>query len=243
VTAPGDLHIVATPALLAETLADAFAAAARDAVAARDAFTVALAGGNTPRDAYRLLAQEPRRSDVTWSAVHVYFGDERCVGPNEPQSNYRMARDAFLDAVGIPDTQIHRMRGEIPPAQAALDYAQTIRDRFGSTPQFDLVMLGIGADGHTASLFPGEDPRTDDDALVRAVYSQPARMWRITVTPKVINAAREVIVGVAGREKSAALKAVREGPYDPTRYPAQIVKPVAGRLLWLVDAASAGGAA
>lgn len=238
----GDLHVLRTPALLAQALADGFVAAARDAIATRSAFTVALAGGNTPRDAYRLLAQEPRRSQVTWSAVYVYFGDERCVPPDDAQSNYGMAKEAFLDAVAVPNDHVYRMHGEIPAAQAALDYAQVLRDTLGAAPHLDLIMLGIGIDGHTASLFPGESPFADDDALVRAVYSASVQMWRITLTPRVLNGAREVIFGVAGKEKAPALHAVREGPHDPTRLPAQAVKPVAGRLLWLVDAAAAGGA-
>ncbi len=234
------VHIFRTPALLAEAMADAFVAASRDAVAAREAFNVALAGGGTPREAYSLLAREPRRSRVAWEAVHVYFGDERCVPPDDAQSNYRMAKETFLDAVDVPESHVHRIRGEIAPAQAALEYAQLLRDALGSAPRFDLVMLGMGADGHTASLFPGEDPFTDDDALVRAVYSQSARMWRVTLTPHAINSGREVIFGVSGREKAAALHAVREGPHDPTRYPAQAIAAHGGRVLWLVDSAAAG---
>lgn len=233
-----ELMVFRSQALLAEALADAFVAASRDAIAARECFTVALAGGNTPRDAYALLAKEPRRSQVLWSAVDVYFGDERCVPPNDAQSNYRMAADALLNHVPIPQSQVHRMQGEIAPEKAALDYAVLLRSTFGETPHLDLVMLGIGADGHTASLFPGEDPMTDDDALARAVYAANARMWRITITPRVINGAREVIFGVAGAEKAQALLAVREGPRAPVRYPAQVVQPHGGRTMWLVDAAA-----
>jgi 6-phosphogluconolactonase len=235
----GELSVFRSAGLLAEALADAFVAAARDAIAARDRFTVALAGGSTPRDAYALLARQPRLERVEWSAVHVYFGDERCVAPSDEESNYRMAADALLSKVPIPSSHVHRMQGEIAPEKAALDYAVLLRDTFGATPHLDLIMLGLGADGHTASLFPGEDPATDDDALARAIYARGARMWRITITPRVINGAREVVFGVAGREKAAALKAVREGPRDPIRYPAQIVQPHGGRVLWLVDAAAA----
>jgi 6-phosphogluconolactonase len=177
---------------------------------------------------------------VTWSTVHVYFGDERCVPPDDERSNHRMAAEAFLDAVEIPRRQVHRMRGEIAPARAALDYAQLLRDTFGAAPHLDLIMLGLGADGHTASLFPGEDPFVDDDALVRAVYSSEAQMWRITLTPRVLNGAREVIFGVAGKEKARALHAVREGPRDPVHLPAQAVRPNGGRLLWFVDADATG---
>lgn len=231
----GELVIFGSSALLAEALADAFVSASRDAIAVHDRFNVALAGGNTPHDAYALLAQEPRCHRVTWSGVHVYFGDERCVAPSDPQSNYGMAKAAFLDKVAIPPAQIHRMHGEIDPERAALDYALMLRDTFGESPRLDLIMLGLGADAHTASLFPGEDPMTDDDALVRAVYAKNAGMWRITLTPKVINGAREVVFGVAGAEKADAVRAVREGPRNPIRYPAQIVQPHDGRILWLAD--------
>lgn len=234
-----DLHIFRTQGLLAEHLAGAFVACARDAIASRGAFTVALAGGTTPRAAYALLAQEPRRTRVRWDAVNVYFGDERCVPPHDTQSNYRMAKESFFDAVALPSSQVHRMRGEIEPQRAALEYALLLRSTLGETPHLDLVMLGLGADAHTASLFPDLDPMTDDDALVRAVYAESAKMWRITLTPTVINGAREVVFAVAGAQKARALKAVREGPRDPTRYPAQIIRPQGGRLVWLVDAEAA----
>ncbi len=234
-------HVFRTAELLAQGLADAFVACARDAVAAHESFTVALAGGNTPRAAYALLASEPYRSRVAWQDVHVYFGDERCVPPDDPASNYRMANETFLRAVPIPASQIHRMHGEMPPQQAALEYARLLRDTLGEAPHLDLVMLGLGADAHTASLFPGCDPMTDDDALCRAVYSESAKMWRVTVTPKVLNGAREVLFGVSGADKASALKAVRDRAYDPLRYPAQVVKPHGGRILWYVDAAAAKG--
>lgn len=239
--APDELHVFRTPELLAQGLADAFVASARDAIAARGRWSVALAGGTTPRGAYELLACDPRARLVDWAAVEVYFGDERCVPPTDGASNYRTAREALLDAVPIPAAQIHRMRGEIEPRRAALEYARVLRDTLGDAPRFDLCMLGLGPDGHTASLFPGSDPLADDDALARAVYAQTASAtaWRLTLTPKVINGAREVLFGVSGAQKAAAVKAVREGPRDPRRFPAQIVAPYAGRVLWYVDAAAA----
>jgi 6-phosphogluconolactonase len=235
----GTLRVCDGAQALAELLADAFVSAARDAVAARERFAVALAGGSTPRGAYELLAIEPRRSQVSWDAVRFYFGDERCVPPEDPESNYGMARDALLAPLGVPQTHVHRMRGEIPPAQAAVEYALILRETLGEAPQLDLCMLGIGADGHTASLFPGHDPLTDDDDLVRAVYGEAVEMWRLTITPKVINSSREVLFGVSGAQKAAALRAIREGPYDPVRYPAQIVRPHGGRVVWIADAAAA----
>jgi 6-phosphogluconolactonase len=172
--------------------------------------------------------------------VFVYFGDERCVPPDDEQSNYRMAKKAFLDAVAIPPANVHRIRGEIDPATAAADYASILRTDLGERPRFDLVLLGLGPDGHTASLFPGSPPTTDDAALVRAVYAPSQAMWRVTVTPEVINAARTVVFAVEGAEKAAILATVLEGPHDPTTYPAQIVAPEPGRLVWLVDRLAAG---
>lgn len=235
----GQLRVFETPDVLAAALADAFVEEASAAIQAHGAFFVALAGGTTPKNAYRLLAQEPRRSNVDWSHVFVYFGDERCVPPQSDDSNYKMAMDAFLRSVNVPPDHVHRMRGEDDPLQAARDYAELLIQSMGDLPQFDLVMLGMGPDGHTASLFPGTDPLTDNDRLVRAPYVEKFSTYRITVTPRVINNARHVIIATEGLPKAPALYAVREGPYDPALHPVQIVAPVNGRLSWFVDRAAA----
>ncbi len=237
---PGELQICRDPQALARALAELFVSTGRMAAAERGSFHVALSGGETPRAAYELLATEAFRDELSWSDVFVYFGDERCVPPDDEQSNYRMARRAFLDAVRIPPPNVHRIRGETDPGLAANEYASILRADLGNAPRFDLVMLGLGPDGHTASLFPGSPPDTDDDALVRAVYAQSQTMWRVTITPKVINAARAVVFAVEGAEKAPILATVYEGPYDPVRYPAQIVRPDPGRLVWLVDRLAAG---
>jgi 6-phosphogluconolactonase len=236
----GELQICRDPQALARALADLFVATGRMAAAERGSFHVALSGGSTPRAAYQLLATEPLRDELSWSDVFVYFGDERCVPPDDEQSNYRMARKAFLDAVGIPAANVHRIRGETDPGLAANEYASTLRADLGDAPKFDLVMLGLGPDGHTASLFPGSPPDTDDDALVRAVYAKSQMMWRVTMTPKVINAAHAVVFAVEGAEKAQIMATVYDGPRDPVRYPAQIVQPNSGRLVWLVDRLAAG---
>lgn len=236
----GELQVYPDAAAVARALAELIVDVGATAQADRGRISLALAGGNTPRAAYELLAQEPLRSAMSWSDVFVYFGDERCVPPGDEQSNYRMACETFLDAVGIPKTNVQRIQGEIDPAKAAEAYAAELRTDLGDPPRFDLVLLGMGADGHTASLFPGADPTTDDDALVRGVYSESQMMWRVTITPSVINAARVVAFAVEGVQKAATLAAVREGPYDPTHLPAQIVRPAGGRLVWLVDDLAAG---
>jgi 6-phosphogluconolactonase len=234
------MQIFHDPEALARGLADLFVSLGRMAMSDRGSFHVALAGGNTPRAAYELLAQEPLRGELSWSDVFIYFGDERCVPPDDEQSNYLMAKRAFLDSVGIPRANVHRIAGEIEPGHAANEYASLLRTVFGNVPQLDLVLLGIGLDGHTASLFPGTPPDTDDDALVRAVYARPQMMWRVTMTPKVLNHGRTVAFAVEGAEKAAILATVYQGPRDPVKYPAQIVEPVSGRLMWLVDDLAAG---
>jgi 6-phosphogluconolactonase len=240
VSARGELQVCRDSAALARAVAELFVSTGRMAAAERGAFHVALSGGNTPRAAYELLGQEPWRDELSWSDVFIYFGDERCVPPTDEQSNYRMAQRAFLDAVRIPHANVHRIRGEADPGHAANEYASILRADLGDAPHFDLVMLGLGPDGHTASLFPGTPPETDDNALVRAVYSQSQMMWRVTMTPKVFNLARTVVFAVEGPDKAAILAAVYEGPVDPVKYPAQIVRPLSGRLLWLVDELAAG---
>jgi 6-phosphogluconolactonase len=236
----GELHVYRDPQALARALAELFVATGRMAAAERGSFHVALSGGNTPRAAYDLLAQEPLRDELSWSDVFVYFGDERCVPPDDEQSNYLMASRAFLDEVGIPHANVHRIRGEADPGHAANEYASLLRADLGNSPQFDLVLLGLGPDGHTASLFPGTPPDTDDDSLVRAVYAKSQMMWRVTITPKAINLARTVAFAVEGPEKAQIFAAVYEGPRDPVKYPAQIVDPTSGRLIWLVDELAAG---
>ncbi len=215
-------------------------AVGQTAICDRGEFHVALSGGNTPRAAFTLLGQEPARSALSWSDVHVYFGDERCVPPDDEQSNYRMAQKTFLTSVAIPPANVHRMRGEIEPAEAAKEYAALLRANLGNQPRLDLVLLGLGVDGHTASLFPGTPPETDNDHLVRAVYAQSQAMWRITMTPKVLNAGRVVAFALEGAEKAAVFCAVYEDPIDTTKYPAQVVNPPDGRLLWIADDLSCG---
>lgn len=220
-------------------LAQTFADISRTAVAERGVFEVALSGGSTPKAAYEMLAAEPFRSHIAWSSVFVYFGDERCVPPNDPASNYRMAYEALLGAVPIPSENVFRMRGEADPAIAADEYASALRAQLGERPRFDLVLLGLGDNAHTASLFPGSPPELDDGALVRAVYVDAQAMWRITITPAVINAARNVVFAVEGAPKAGALHDVLEGPRDVVRWPGQVVKPSPGQLTWLVDEAAA----
>lgn len=235
----GEMRILPDAAAVARALAETFVAAGAASIAERGEFRVALSGGKTPRAAYELLAGDELSGKLYWSKVYVYFGDERCVPPDDPLSNYRMAREAFLDRVPIPAENVHRMRGEIEPGFAANEYASQLRADMGNVPHFDLVLLGLGEDGHIASLFPGSSPDLEATSLVRAVYAPSQAMWRITLTPLVINAARSVAFAVEGEQKARALAAATEGPRDAEKIPAQIVHPASGRLEWLVDEAAA----
>lgn len=219
---------------LAWGVAEQFVGQAADAIASRGVFNVALSGGSTPLPLYALLALPEWAARVDWPCVQVFWGDERCVPPDHRDSNYRMANNALLGAVPLPAANIHRMRGEIDPAQAAEEYERTI-----ANVRFDLILLGMGGDGHTASLFPGTAVIHEQKRRVAAHYVDKLSMWRLTLTPPAINAARNVTFLVAGADKAERLRDVLHGPYQPDVLPSQIVKPEDGRLYWLVDKAAA----
>ncbi|MHB8140377.1 MAG: 6-phosphogluconolactonase [Vulcanimicrobiaceae bacterium] len=236
---PGRLEVCDDATKLAAATAAYIVTRARDAIAKRGNFALALSGGETPRATYELLASTPYRDRIAWEYVEIFFGDERCVPPADARSNYAMARQALLDAVPLSAGSVYRMCGELDPTLAANHYAALLADRLGRPPIIDLMLLGLGPDGHTASLFPGSDPTNEDEALVRALYVEKLAMWRLTVTPRVINAARAVAFIAQGDAKAQALAAVRMGPWDPKTYPAQIVAPTNGQLIWFVDEAAA----
>jgi len=228
------LYHYPTPAVLAEAGAALFARCAHEAIRARGRFSVALAGGSTPRPLYARLAHPPYPSDVDWGRVHVFFGDERCVPPGHPHSNYRMAAAAMLDVLSLPPENIHRIRGEAPPQQAAAEYEAALRAFFGAQPRFDLVLLGLGMDGHTASLFPGSAALEEQERWAAASYAPAQHAWRVTLTYPALNAARTAAFLVSGEAKRPILEAVLRGGGE-TRYPAQGIRPEAGELLWLVS--------
>ncbi len=225
------------PAELAGAAAREFAAKAAGALEERGRFAVALAGGSTPKAAYGLLARDFAKT-IDWERVHVFFGDERSVPPDHEGSNYRMAREALLDHV--PVGSVHRMRGELPPDEAALSYEDELRGFFGEEdpPRFDLIWLGIGEDGHTASLFPETPALEVNDRLVVANPVPKLDTTRITLTVPVLNAARAINFLVAGEGKAEALEEILEGDADPHRYPAKLVRPPGGPA-WMVDRAAA----
>ena len=225
-----------TPEDLAAAAAGAFTEKAAEAIARRGRFAVALAGGSTPKSTYEVLARD-YASAVDWPRVHVFFGDERTVPPDHEDSNYRTAREALLDHV--PVGSVHPMRGELPPEEAAALYERELRAFFGEEPPvFDLIMLGIGGDGHTASLFPETSALEVTDRTVVANPVLKLGTTRITLTAPVLKAAREVFFLVAGEGKAEALKEILRGDADPREYPAKLVQPPGGPT-WMVDRAAA----
>jgi 6-phosphogluconolactonase len=221
--------------------ADLIAHFASEAIAARGRFTLVLAGGETPRRVYASLSSPPWRERIRWSEIHVFFGDERCVPPADPRSNYRMACETLLGLVPLSASNIHRIRGEAEPAAEAMRYEQEMTAFFGTPgpPAFDLILLGLGGDGHTASLFPGAAALRERQRRVVAHYVAATASWRVTLTVPTINAARQIAFFVAGSSKSQALWHVLRGPHQPETWPAQLIEPAAGGLHWLVDAAAA----
>lgn len=234
-----ELAVFDAPDSVALALAERVVSLGTEAIEQRGRFDIALAGGSTPKAAYALLAREPARSALDWSLVRFFFGDERCVEPTDDDSNYNMAKATLLDALQIRPHAVFRMLGEADPPIAARAYADTLRRELGREPVLDLVMLGMGPDGHTASLFPGTDPFADDADLVRAPWVEKFQTHRITMTPHAINSARNVAIATEGETKAHALKAVLEGPYLPLEFPIQIVAPRSTRLTWFVDRAAA----
>ena len=237
------IQIVEDPAELASVAASKFKQLANETVEKKGIFNVALSGGSTPKAMFDLLSEEPYKDSIPWLQVHLFWGDERHVPPDNKDSNYRMTREHLLSKIDIPPKNVHRVEAENSDAkQVATNYQKHLQQYFNlskrETPQFDLVFLGMGDDGHTASLFPGTDAVHDFENLVAAPWVEKFNSHRITITPKVINNSDRVIFLVKGEEKADALVRVIEGEKDIDRYPAQVVDPTHGSVLWLCDRAS-----
>jgi 6-phosphogluconolactonase len=238
----GQLFTFESPEDVARAAAERFVFAAQEASNARSRFAVALSGGSTPKRAYELLAGNGYRERVDWSKVHVFFGDERCVPPNDTESNFRMAGEAMLSRVPIPQENVHRIVGEGDPSIGARTYEEEdLRSFFAgaSWPRFDLVFLGMGDDGHTASLFPGSAALKEDKAWVVANWVEKFKTFRITLTAPAINNAAHVVFLVTGEGKARRLAEVVRGPRAPEALPSQLIRPVDGKLEWLIDEAAA----
>ena len=233
------IRVFRDAAELTENAARYFVEAARESIELSGRFTVALAGGRTPRALYELLATDPYADAVDWSSVEIYFGDERTVPPDHRDSNYRMAKETLLDQVLLPRTHVHRMKGELPPEAAAIEYGKMLKDRFGDDGGLDLILLGMGDGGHTAALFPETEALKETHHRCVANFVPKLDTWRITLTAPFINQSREALVLVEGAGKAQRIQEVLEGPEDPQRLPIQMIQP-RDKYFWLMDTAAAG---
>jgi len=243
---PPDVRILTNIDAIAKRAAQDFVQSATQAVSEKGSFTVALSGGSTPKALYSLLAGDAAlRSQLPWDKMYLYFGDERSVGPDHPDSNFRMATETMLSKVPIKPEQVFRIKGEYKDTEkAAQEYEQVLRTSFkiaeGQFPRFDLVFLGIGNEGHTASLFPGTKALHETKRLVVRNWVGKLYTNRVTLTAPAINNAARVVFMVTGADKALSLKGILEGPYEPDQLPAQIIQPPNGKLLWLVDTVAGG---
>lgn len=241
---PREVLIMPDGAAVTRRAAEEFLKSATEAVAKKGSFTVSLSGGSTPKALYSLISDDPEfRSKMPWEKMYFFFGDERHVPPDSPDSNFRMAKEALFSKGLVKPEQITRIKGEYADAEkAALEYEQALRAYFrlkdGEFPRFDLVLLGMGEEGHTLSLFPGTRALHASDRIVVRNWVGKLFTERITLTAPAANQANRVIFLVTRADKALALKAVLEGPYEPEQLPAQLIQPVNGKLLWLIDQAA-----
>jgi 6-phosphogluconolactonase len=239
-----EIRILADGGAIAKRAAQEFVQAGASAVREKKVFNVALAGGSTPKALYGLLVSDPALcSQVPWDKIHLFFGDERHVPPDHPDSNFRMATEAMISKSPLKPEQVSRIKGEYPDTeQAALEYEKALREYFklkdGDYPRFDLVLAGMGNEGHTLSLFPGTKALHADGRIVVRNWIGKLYTERITLTASAASHSAEIIFMVTGADKAPALKAVLEGPFEPEQLPAQALQPKNGKLLWLVDAAA-----
>lgn len=238
-----EIRTLTTPQELFEAAAEEVLRAAKEAVEKRGRFTIALSGGSTPKNLFNLLATNAR-TVLPWDRTFFFWGDERHVPPTDPDSNYHMAEETMLSKIPVAAGNVFRMAAENPDAAAAAEaYEQTLRKFFaletGQFPRFDLILLGMGPDGHTASLFPGTAALQEKSRLVVANWVDKLKASRLSLTLPVLNAAACVTFLVSGMDKAAALHAVLEGDAPGEQYPSKLIRPVDGKLIWLVDRAAA----
>jgi 6-phosphogluconolactonase len=240
-----EYRVVADAAALAAQAAEQMTQAAEKAAATRGVARIAVSGGSTPKAAFQLLADaaQPWRARMPWDKLELFWVDERCVPPDDADSNYRMTREALLDKVPLKPEQVHRMEGELEPAVAAARYESLLRNRFrlegAETPRFDLVALGMGPDGHTASLFPHTEAIHEMGLLVAANHVPQKNTWRLTLTWPVINAAASVFFLIGGADKAETVRDVFTGTRDVERLPSQLIWPASGILTLILDQAAA----
>jgi len=240
-----EVRILPDANAIAQTAAAEFLDAAQQAVWEKGSFSVALAGGSTPKALYTLLASNPLlQAKVPWSKIQFFFGDERHVPPDDRESNFRMAKESMFDKAPVEPKQVHRIHAEnANAAEAAEQYEAELREYFqlkaGQFPRFDLVLLGMGPEGHVASLFPGTKALKEEHRLVVSNWVRKFFTDRITLTLPVLNNASRIVFMAHGAEKAHALKGVLEGPYEPDQLPSQAIRPTAGKLIWLLDPTAA----
>lgn len=227
-----------------EELAEGMAAWVCDLVQAtlqkQEFFTLVLSGGDTPKLLFKKLASEEYINKINWQRIHIFWGDERAVPFSDERNNAKMAFDYLLNAIDIPAAQIHKIRVDIEPVFSAKEYEKILHTYFDNTKKsFDLVLLGVGDDGHTLSVFPASTILERQDAWVESVYNEKQQMYRITLTPKIVNKAASIAFMVKGANKSSILKRIIEGPYEPNTLPAQTIKPEYGELYWFLDSDAA----
>ena len=222
---------------LSRAAAEFFVTQAKDAIREQSQFAVVLSGGATPESLYALLATDAYRVRINWEKTCIFWGDERCVPPDNINSNYRMAKYALLEHVPLPAENIHRIPGEHEPHKAAQEYEAVLKSIFGSDslPRFDLIFLGLGEDGHTASLFPQSEALHSDGKWVLPNFLEEHHTWRVTLSTDAINAAAKVVFLVTGASKAERVRDVLEGEHQPETFPAQLIAPTDGDLIWLLD--------
>ncbi len=240
-TARPQVRILADPEALSRSAADLVVATIQAAAAAKGAVSVALSGGSTPRRLYTLLGEAPWRERIEWKRVHLFWADERCVPPDHSESNYRLVAETLLTRVELPEAHIHRIRGEKEPELAAQEYEEEILAFFrpAALPAFDLILLGAGEDGHTASLFPGSPVLREKKRIAVPAYREAPKHSRVTLTLPVLNHAAHILFLVSGRAKAAVVHEILEDG-NPKQYPAGLVQPVSGRVTWMIDREAAG---
>jgi 6-phosphogluconolactonase len=245
------LHIYKDTELMSVDCAKWICESIAETVQTKGRFTWVLSGGNTPKTLYELLAASPYREKIPWEKLHIFWGDERAVPFDDPRNNAKMAYDNLLNQVPVPASQIHVMRTDIPPEESAVAYEKILQQYFPSANRtktstvgghtFDLVLLGMGEDGHTLSLFPGTEVVQEEKAWTRAYFLKAQDMYRITLTKSIVNLSAKVAFLATGPDKAKALEQVLEGPFNPDLYPSQVIRPLTGELHWFIDEKAASG--
>jgi 6-phosphogluconolactonase len=238
------LHVHKTRAELNRSVAEMIAEVIEQSIRERGSCTLVLAGGKTPRPIYGELGSSPLKDRIDWSRVHLLFGDERMVPPDDPRSNFGMVQETLLSAISIPPLNVHRIVGENDPIVASREYDRILQDLLSRNGQrIDCVLLGLGKDGHTASLFPGSSVVRETKALALPVFSTQTATWRVTMTLPLINAARQVIFIVSGKEKAEIVHRLSHASKPGTDLPATLVQPRNGKVVWMIDREAAAGLA